>query len=192
MPTARDAAQPDPIAEMVRIVTRTLWILFAGFAFAVIAYFVLFLLTRSGESTLEALRQVDRPAHWEQWQFFFVALGLAAVYVSRRLRGRLLGVERIRRTAQRSARAATAGSAARGEALGRVFQDVVARIIVGHVILWGLVEIPAVLGVVDRMVSGEARYFLVLILLTAFGLYLHRPSPARIAGLLRSLWNTSG
>jgi hypothetical protein len=58
--------------------------------------------------------------------------------------------------------------------------QVMGRIVSGHVILWCLVEVPALLGALDRLRSGEIRYFGALMGMSAMGLYLHRPSRERV------------
>jgi hypothetical protein len=61
------------------------------------------------------------------------------------------------------------------------------RMVSGHVILWCLAEVPALLGAVERIVSGQTRFFAALLVLSAIGLILHRPSRERVAATLAPL-----
>jgi hypothetical protein len=176
---ARDlSASGDPLAEITRIVTRTLWILFGGFCLAPVGYLVVLLaLNPSADEGFAGLAG-GVPGHWDQWQFFFAVAGIVCIYASFRLRRFLLNPARLLERARRGT-AATSGPLAHPE----MIQELIGRVTLGHVLIWALVEIPSVLGVIDRLISGDSRFFLGLIALTFIGLYAQRPSRAWITGL---------
>lgn len=172
----------DPLADITRAVTRTLWILFAGFAFAVLSYLVLFVVTSGPTGRLALGSSPAGPAYWRTVQIVFLVAGIAALYGSFRLRAWLLDPVRLaRRVADPRPSGAPPGSDPAGAA-----QELIGRIVFGHVLLWGLLEVPALLGVVDRIVGRESWGFVALITMSAIGLALHRPCPRRVAEILRA------
>lgn len=162
----------DPLAEMRGIVMRTLWLLFAGFAFAVLVYLVLFLLTSIGESGRGLAGASSDPLYWSQWQLVFLVAGIVTLYASYRMRTILLDPARLSRKVANAQRAGAA-------------QELVGRIVLGHVLIWGLLEVPALLGIVDRIVSHSSRHFIALITMSAIGMALHRPNAGRVDEILR-------
>jgi hypothetical protein len=187
----------DPLAEMRGIVMRTLWLLFAGFAFAVLVYLVLFLLTSIGEGGRGLAGASADPLYWSQWQLVFLVAGIVTLYASYRMRMILLDPARLSRKvagARLAAAAAAAApesgateadaAAARGAVAGAA-QELVGRIVLGHVLIWGLLEVPALLGIVDRIVSHSSRHFIALIAMSAIGMAFHRPNAGRVDGILR-------
>ena len=202
---------PDPVGTLVRLMLRTLWMLYAGFWFSLVLYALVLLVlpTLMGDGPLGGPRGVVRqlPDNWDQWQFFFAAAGVVALYISYRLRLWLLNPQRVRRGASniyelaetlqpggsspeegpgvdRTESAVSPEVPPGAENLGRAVQDLLGRTAMGYVVLWALVEIPAVLGVVDSLISGDLRLFVGLGILAAIGLYIHRPSRDRIAEIL--------
>jgi hypothetical protein len=189
----------DPLAEMRGIVMRTLWLLFAGFAFAVLVYLVLFLLTSIGESGRGLAGAATGPLYWSQWQLVFLVAGIVTLYASYRMRMILLDPARLSRkvtnarrvAASTSAEAPPTGATARDAAaaasgaVAGAAQELVGRIVLGHVLIWGLLEVPALLGIVDRIVSHSSRHFIALITMSAIGMALHRPNAGRVDGILR-------
>ncbi|MCK4412354.1 MAG: hypothetical protein KAY32_02300 [Candidatus Eisenbacteria sp.] len=175
----------DPVAEIVRIVIRTLWILFAGFCLAPAAYLLVLLAIAPGEGAGMQGLAGEAPAQWDQWQFLFAATGIVCIYASFRLRRYVLNPTSLRDRALQSVEKEAAARG--GGALPQMIQGLIGRLALGHVLLWALVEIPAILGVVDRFVSGETRFFVGLVILTGIGLYAQRPSRKWIAGLLHDV-----
>ncbi|MBM3316859.1 MAG: hypothetical protein FJY75_03305 [Candidatus Eisenbacteria bacterium] len=187
----------DPLAEISRAVDRTLWILYAGFAFAVLVYLVLFLLMSVPGAGGPSAGGSDPEAPWPAWRYAFLAAGIASLYASFRLRPALLDPRRLARRVERSdaasLRAESAAGGPGGAPPGRWAHDraaaareFVSRVILGHVLLWGILEIPALLGVVDRILGGETGVFIALIAMSAIGLAAHRPDSARTAEILRA------
>jgi hypothetical protein len=186
----------NPAEALTRLALRTLNMLYAGFWFALLIYLaVLFALPKlpGGEATVR-LSASGAPRNWGQWQLFLSALALVSVYVSYRLRPALLEPQRVlrgapdlqtlsRRYLLETASASDETAAAHRAAIRRALQDVFSRLISRFVILWILVEIPAILGVIDRVASGEIRLFLALTVLSAVGLLVQRPTRERLGGL---------
>ena len=161
----------DPIGQAVDLVMRTLRVLYIGFWASLAIYVVVLLvvlpLTRAGTPTPDPL-----PRNWAQWQLFFGIVGIALLYLSQRLRGVLIDPKSIHKYI-------SAGSGPDAPPATAALTQVMARIVSGHVLLWCLVEAPALLGVIDRLLSGERRYFAALAAMSAIGLALHRPSRDR-------------
>jgi hypothetical protein len=184
MPISTEQAG-DALTQMTRVVTRTLWILYAGFAFAILAYLVIFLLTSAWDNRLGTSASRQLPMYWDQWQMVFLLAGVVALYASWRLRTTLLDPKRLARKAAQL-QAAFAQSQDGSAAAAGAAQELVGRIIFAHVIIWGVLEIPALLGIVDRIVSGQARCFVALVAISAIGLALQKPNPGRVAAALRA------
>jgi hypothetical protein len=176
----------DPVQGLIRIMQRTLWMLYAGFWFSIILYAVVLIalpaITGSAAPGSDRIVR-ELPANWGQWQFLFGVIGVVSLYVSLRLRHGLLSPERIRRGASNIYGLAAALDEGT-DTLTRALQDLLGRLTMRYVILWMIVEIPAILGVVDRLISGNLRVFVGLALLSAMGLFIHRPSRNRTAEVL--------
>ena len=159
----------NPVEQTVDLVTRTLRILYAAFWFALAAYLVLLVVILPLTPAPAEARPL-LPRNWSQWRYFFGMAGIASLYISQRLRAALTDPVRLRAASPVPA--------------------VVGRMISGRVILWCLVEIPALLGVMDRWLSGELRYSLALIAMSGLGLLLHRPLRDRVEETLAPLGGT--
>ena len=172
----------DPIGQAVDLVMRTLRILYIAFWVSLIVYALVLLvilpLTRTEGPAGAAL-----PANWPQWQLFFGIAGITLLYLSQRLRGALIDPKRIQK------RILPASGAEAPSAMNALTQGM-ARIVSGHVFLWCLVEVPALLGVIDRLMSGEVRYLAALCAMSAAGLVLHRPSRDRVDASFAGLRGT--
>jgi hypothetical protein len=172
----------DPIGEAVDLVMRTLRVLYIAFWGSLIVYALVLLvflpLTRTEEPARAAL-----PTNWPQWQLFFGIAGIALLYLSQRLRGALIDPKQIHKRILRSS-GETAPSAVNALTQG------MARIVSGHVFLWCIVEVPALLGVIDRLMSGEVRYLAVLCAMSAAGLFQHRPRRDRVEASFAGLRGT--
>lgn len=189
----------DPADALKRLTLRTLWMLYAGFWIAILLYLVVLIALPqiAGGDSAAGFGAGTRPANWEQWQFFLVALGLASVYLSYRLRPFLLDPRAIRRGAANiyelaaqydsKTESATGGDRLESRQISRAIQDILGRTVGRFVILWILVEVPAIVGVIDRMLSGEIRLFLGMLVLSAIGLVLQRPAADRLGNLLGEL-----
>ena len=162
----------DPIGQAVDLVVRTLRILYIAFWATLAIYIVVLLvvlpLTRAGSPTPDAI-----PEKWTQWQLFFGIAGIALLYLSQRLRGTLIDPKSIHKRIP-------AASGPDALPIATALTQVMARTVSGHVFLWCLVEVPALLGVIDRLISGELRYLAALAAMSAIGLASHRPSRNRV------------
>jgi len=180
---------PSPAYDLRRAVRRTLWILFGGFCLAACSYVALFLvLSLTHPGGLGLLNPL--PTNWDQWRFFFGALAVAMVYASFRLRMSRLDPARLVRRARERAEARgretpsrTNGSQAEARE-ARLLQDLVGQWITGHVMVWSLAEVPAILGVILLVLSGDGRYFLGMVAVSAIALFAHRPRDGRWAEIL--------
>lgn len=173
----------DPIGQAADLVTRTLRVLYIAFWASLILY-VLVLLVVLPLARAEGPARGPLPANWAQWQLFFAIAGIALLYLSQRLRGLLIDPQRILR------RVPATGGSERPPAMTALTQ-VMARIVSGHVFLWCIVEVPALLGVIDRLMSGEARYFGALCAMSAAGFFLHRPARDRVEATFAGLRGTA-
>jgi hypothetical protein len=172
----------DPIGQAVDLVVRTLRVLYIAFWVSLVVY-ALVLLVVLPLTGSEAPARAALPANWPQWQLFFGITGIALLYLSQRLRGALIDPKRILR------RIPPGSGSDRPSAMTALTQ-VMARIVSGHVFLWCLVEVPALLGVIDRLMSGEVRYFAALCAMSAAGLALHRPARDRVDATFAGLRGT--
>jgi hypothetical protein len=162
----------DPIGEASDLVARTLRFIYAGFWFALAVYAILLLVVLPLTGTVATRRPV-LPRDWAQWQLFFGITGIAFLYLSQRLRDRLVGPKRV------YARLRPGSLGGAPPVMGALTQ-LMGRIVSGHVLLWCLVEVPALLGVLDRLLSGDVRYFAALLGMSALGLISHRPTRERV------------
>lgn len=189
------AGSHNPLETLIRLMLRTMRMLYGGFWISLLLYAGVLLALPAVMETpaggFGAARVSAAP--WEHWQFLFGAAGIVSVYLSWRLRLRLLNPRRLRRGAEslyelaERLRNDDAGRQTGSELLGRAAEDLLGRAITAHVVLWILVEIPAILGIVDRLVSGDLRLFIGLVLVSAIGLVLQRPSRERIAEMIGPL-----
>ncbi len=161
-----------PSDALVVMVMRTLRMIYLSFWFALAAYAIVLLWLVPLAHLHVGASPAGRPANWTQWQFLFAVTGIAALYLSHRIRPLLLGAGRLQAGAMRL------------EADRRV-PDLIGRLTMRHALLWTLVEVPAVLGVIDRLVSGELRYFLALLGTSCLGLAVHRPTRERTIEILQ-------
>ena len=123
---------------------RTLWMLYAGFWFSIILYAVVLLalpaITGSAAPGSDRIVR-ELPANWGQWEFLFGVIGVVSLYVSLRLRHRLLSPERIRRGASNiyGLAAALDGETDRPrkgtDTLTRALHDLLGRLTMRYVIL---------------------------------------------------------
>ena len=175
-------SSPRAAGELRDMMMRTLWTLFAAFCLALVGYLALFLFagSRGGMMTAEALKT------WEQWRLLFGIGGLTALYVSLRVRGVRLAPKRFARAARKALARATAQTDNPG-ATHQAYERLIGRITMDHVLLWGIVEIPAILGIVDWVVSGSSRQLLALIGMSALGLFANRPRANQVETLLDAM-----
>ncbi|MBD3237688.1 MAG: hypothetical protein GF330_13370 [Candidatus Eisenbacteria bacterium] len=192
----QDPQAPErPLSTLIRLMLRTAWMLYGAFWLSLGIYAVVLLALPALLDTpaFELDRAPQTAAPWAHWQFLLAAVGAVSVYVSLRLRGRLLHPQRLRRGSRNLYELAEMlrrhGEESRdpGEMLGRAVQDLLGRALTAHVILWLLVEIPAILGIVDRLISGDPRLFVGLTILSAAGLVLQRPSRERFREMIGPL-----
>jgi len=182
MPMSPKTELRDPTGEAIDLVVRTLRILYAAYWVALIVYALVLLVILPAVRSAEPER-VALPPNWPQWQLFFGIVGIALLYLSQRLRGALIDPKRIQQRILRGSGAATPVAM-------NVLTQGMARIVSGHVFLWCIVEVPALLGVIDRLMSGEVRYFAALCAMSAAGLALHRPSRDRVEAVFAGLRGT--
>jgi hypothetical protein len=71
--------------------------------------------------------------------------------------------------------------------LSRAVQHLFGRIILIHILLWAIAEVPVLLGLVDQFVSGDTKFFAGMFLLSALALAIRRPSGARLQEILAPL-----
>ncbi len=175
-------SSPHAAGELRDLVMRTLWTLFAAFCLALVGYLALYFFSGShgGMMTPESL------ASWEQWRLLFGIGGLTALYVSLRIRGVRLAPKRFAQAA-RKALARAAGQPQNPAATNQAYERLIGRITMDHVLLWSIVEIPAILGIVDWMVSGSSRQLFALIGMSALGLFAHRPRANQVETLLNAM-----
>jgi len=193
---------PEAARQLSGIVVRTLWVLFAGFCLAPVVYLGLYFLVASGDPGRLGVAG-ETPAQWDQWRFLFGIAGIAALYVSFRLRAARLDPRRFGRRARKmlerlasaggdnqgaDAQSAQQSDMDRAQRLNQAFQDLVGQMATDHVLLWALVEVPDILGLVDWLVSGQNRYLFGLIAISCLGLFAHRPRRGRVEAALQSLW----
>jgi hypothetical protein len=159
---------------------------------------------------VDAAAEAAQPVAWTDWQFFFVALALASIYASFRLSGILLKSERLWKgtgslaelTAVLEADGSIKGDqgdstdevTARRESktkqqklYTRAVQHLLSKVVFAHLVLWSLVEIPMVLGLVDRFWHDDWRLYTWLTVLSVAGLILRRPTKAKLRELLMPL-----
>jgi len=189
-----DRASPtgQPVTDLVRIMMRTLTVLYISFWASIVIYTAVLLAVPSfsaSSSSRSGFLQ-PLPENWGQWEFLLGALGVVTVYVSHRLRARLLDPERIRRGAANVYELAArlhprdADAPSGGDDLVRAVQDLLGRTVSRYTILWVLADVPAVLGLLAAMISGSPRLFLALGLISALALFVHRPTRERLEAIL--------
>ncbi len=201
-------ATPDPTRpaaeQLVSLAMRTLWILYGGFWFSILIYVgIMVALPFLGEG---GAAPIELPDNWAEWEFLFVAVGLVCLYLTHRLGNILLNRNRLWRGTttiwelaallERKKSPGGAGSpgqvedpstGSRQQSLARAVQHLLGRILTAHVFLWVLAELPALLGLVDRFLSGSWKIAAWLLLISALILLVPRPSRRRIEALLEPL-----
>lgn len=162
------------------------------------------------------------PQNWGEWQFLFAAAGLVCIYLTQRLGYVLLRSERFWQGARNLEELATlldqkrinseqgpsqemaANAGPEGgepvaadeekhhRSLTGAVQRLLGKLVMAHLILWLIAEVPAVLGLIDRFLSGGHQLFLGLIILSALALAGQRPSRGRIHEILRPMFVLAG
>lgn len=203
MNKTRGPAQ-HPAEQLCRMATRTLWVLYTAFCVAVIVYAAIILVVlRSGLADGREAESVGPSTAVTTLQITFLVVGAICLYLVFRLGGALLRPGRLwhgeqsleglaARLAQRGAargrpegQQSTTGS---GNQMAEAVQHVVGRAIVAHLIPWVLAEVPALLGLVDRFLSGPQGVWPVLLALSVLGLALRRPSGQRMREILEPIY----
>ncbi len=184
-----------PADQLRRLTTRTLWVLYGAFWAAVIVYAaVILVLLRPGAAGGPGSGAIGLAPAASTLEIVFLAAGAVCLYLAFRLGGALLrparlwqGEQSVEGLAARLTQHRTPASgpgqgaaAERGSPLADAVQHVVGRTIVAHLIAWVIAEVPALLGLLDRFLSGPHGMWPVLIALSVVGLLLRRPSGQRL------------
>ena len=199
---------PTPARQFTSLISRTLWIAFAAFAFSALvcgAIGVMASMLLSNSPTgLNAARQ--QPTDWGQWQFLFGMIGLVCVYLMHRLGRILLNPARFwqgagsldelgARLASQTAEGVTPGlfsDEQRREVRTKALQHLFARIVLAHIVLWAIAEVPVILGLVARFVGGgDERLFWGMFLMTGMAMFVRRPSRSVLNNILAPLGPSS-
>jgi len=200
----------SPVEQLFQLVKRVLWSIYLIFWLSWVACSGVLggIWIAKSRSDFEPVSGANEA--FSDWQFLLVAIAFASIYISFRLSAHLMRPERIWEGTRnlvdltRKLEARKQGKAQAGKSrfsapqeskeddrskLAYAVQHILTRIVIAHLTLWILVEIPLILGLVDFLLHEDWRVFLCLGLLTAVGLYLRRPIKSRLDELMAPVAN---
>ncbi len=205
---AQPASRAHPAEQLLALTARTLWLLYAAFWLALIVYaaIALALPRLPGPAPGAAATGTAGPGMAvSPVQILLLVAGAGCLLLAVRIGQAWLRPERLWAGAQSleglaahlaqrggASRAAGApggpGQEARQQALARAVQHLLGRIVMAHVVPWVIAEAPALLGLLDRFLSGSRSVWPVLMALCAAGLVLRRPARARLREVLDPIY----
>jgi len=205
---AQPTGRAHPADQILALTAKTLWVLYAAFWLSVIVYagIALVYANLSGAPAGEGGAGWDgTPTASRPLQILFLAVGVGCLVLVLWIGRAWLRPERLwagtqsleglaahlaqRRAARRAPLAdASAAEEPRQQSLSRAVQHLLGRLIVAHLVPWVIAEVPALLGLFDRFLSGTRSVWPVLLALSALGLLLHRPSRTRLREILDPIY----
>ena len=182
----------SPAEEFLSLATRLLWVLYLVFWLSIGAYVIIVFVGAAyvAPSSVEGLAEVARlPAAWGTGEIILVALGIACLLAVHRLGALLLTPARLWGGARDlkefvARQEARRKPAAGGSAVSHAVQQLLGRIVMAHLLIWFLAEVPAIIGLIDRFLGNDHGLFLVMILISALALTVRRPSRDSLAEIL--------
>ncbi len=187
-----------PAEEMLKLSMRTLWALYAVFCFSIVIYAAIVVLISTTGAPPAALSETAGSAPAAHWQILLGAVGLVSVYLQHRLLPVLLRRGRIWKETQSLDQLAARlkqpedpeDPDPRRRALGTAVQHLLARIVMAHLVLWLIAEVPAFVGLLDYFIGTRSNIYLVLIALSVVAFVISRPSRERIRDILQPLFGS--
>lgn len=185
-------ASRPPAEEFLSLAARLLWVLYLVFWLSIGAYVVIVFVGAAyvAPSAVKGLAEVLRlPTSWGAPEFILIALGIACLIAVHVLGGRMLQPTRLwggardlhELIAQQQARRKPGAG---GNIVSYAVQQLLGRIVMAHLLIWFLAEVPAVIGLIDRFLGSDHGLFLLMCLISALALTLQRPSRQTLAGIL--------
>jgi hypothetical protein len=204
------ARQPHPAEQLLALTVRTLYVLYAVFCFSVVVYAGIVLILTYGSGTFlgtDASAKAGTDPSWGPMQILLLIVGAGSLVLVAWI-GRAwqrperlwagtqsleaLAAQLARRQAARRKDVAEPGTTEelRQRSLAGAVQHLLGRVVVAHLVPWVIAEVPAVLGLLDRFLNGSQSVWPVLMLLSAAGLLLSRPTRARLREILDPIYRT--